>query len=140
RTRVGMAPCPSSLSRWPMPLASVDICCAGGFAVSLSLFSIRHRPCSTLFPYTTLFRSYRAPLRRRGSRRGCRGARALERGQGTRSEEHTSELQSPDHLVCRLLLEKKNRIHETPPGQPQQVSAEYQPRLKTNHIDSWRPC
>src|SRR5258708_21006991 len=65
---------------------------------------IRRPPRSTLFPYTTLFRSA-----------ADRGADA--RGQGPpapggggpcpRSEEHTSELQSPDHLVCRLLLEKK---------------------------------
>src|SRR5258708_16514317 len=66
---------------------------------------IRRPPRSTLFPYTTLFRSaarddQRARLLARG-RRLCRSA-----AQG-RSEEHTSELQSPDHLVCRLLLEKK---------------------------------
>src|SRR5258708_27381425 len=65
---------------------------------------IRRPPRSTLFPYTTLFRSPRhspssACLRRP---RGLCGS--FER----RSEEHTSELQSPDHLVCRLLLEKKN--------------------------------
>src|SRR6266487_6448005 len=63
---------------------------------------IRRPPRSTLFPYTTLFRS--SP-RRRGSRTGaCRG-----RPCGTRSEEHTSELQSPVHFVCRLLLEKKKQ-------------------------------
>src|SRR5205807_5401312 len=67
---------------------------------------IRRPPRSTLFPYTTLFRSLRGlhepqarPLR--GSARGLR--------QGARSEEHTSELQSPCNLVCRLLLEKKKR-------------------------------
>src|SRR5437899_8950392 len=62
---------------------------------------IRRPPRSTLFPYTTLFRPA-APCgggRRRGGR--CR------RGCGGRSEEHTSELQSLRHLVCRLLLEKK---------------------------------
>src|SRR5258708_18385667 len=71
---------------------------------------IRRPPRSTLFPYTTLFRSHRvagAATRERG-REVCRGARALRRAwRGDRSEEHTSELQSPDHLVCRLLLEKK---------------------------------
>src|SRR5215216_7657269 len=58
---------------------------------------IRRPPRSTLFPYTTLFRS---PPTRPG--RWC--ARWPRK---RRSEEHTSELQSPDHLVCRLLLEKK---------------------------------
>src|SRR5574341_1580896 len=64
---------------------------------------IRRPPRSTLFPYTTLFRSAPggggAGRRDRGSRRGWR----------PRSEEHTSELQSPTNLVCRLLLEKKKR-------------------------------
>src|SRR5215216_7685218 len=64
---------------------------------------IRRPPRSTLFPYTTLFRSphafYYAPRNRDYS------APDGER----RSEEHTSELQSPDHLVCRLLLEKKKQ-------------------------------
>src|SRR3990170_3428785 len=70
---------------------------------------IRRPPRSTLFPYTTLFRSVRQ-LRYRSSvgRDARRG-----RGPGSRSEEHTSELQSPDHLVCRLLLEKKN-YHRAP--------------------------
>src|SRR3990170_7995942 len=64
---------------------------------------IRRPPRSTLFPYTTLFRSQaRTPP---GSR-SCHSNR--DRSAGLRSEEHTSELQSPDHLVCRLLLEKKN--------------------------------
>src|SRR5215216_1131026 len=64
---------------------------------------IRRPPRSTLFPYTTLFRS-RAAVRRRS-----RGLAAPAPGRRSpRSEEHTSELQSPAHLVCRLLLEKKN--------------------------------
>src|SRR5258708_15306727 len=90
---------------------------------------IRRPPRSTLFPYTTLFRSFS----------GCAGSQSesstsnlskpkffmtakakstqastsdsiCEGMQKMRSEEHTSELQSPDHLVCRLLLEKKNEI------------------------------
>src|SRR6185436_20344675 len=63
---------------------------------------IRRPPRSTLFPYTTLFRS--SPCR-------CRGAAASPTSPPStpRSEEHTSELQSPDHLVCRLLLEKKKK-------------------------------
>src|SRR5256885_5372011 len=62
---------------------------------------IRRPPRSTLFPYTTLFRSLFHGLR--PGRHG--GLRA--RGWSCRSEEHTSELQSPCNLVCRLLLEKK---------------------------------
>src|SRR5947208_5963016 len=65
---------------------------------------IRRPPRSTLFPYTTLFRS--AELQRDGERGGRLWRRS---GPAMRSEEHTSELQSPDHLVCRLLLEKKKR-------------------------------
>src|SRR6266581_8015472 len=70
---------------------------------------IRRPPRSTLFPYTTLFRSCprtRVPPARR---------RRADSRSGTRSEEHTSELQSPVHLVCRLLLEKKNKNNTTPP-------------------------
>src|SRR2546422_4634951 len=75
---------------------------------------IRRPPRSTLFPYTTLFRS--RPLRARGPQvQGRRlrhppsapGAEAAPRRR--RSEEHTSELQSRLHLVCRLLLEKKKK-------------------------------
>src|SRR3712207_7327732 len=94
---------------------------------------IRRPPRSTLFPYTTLFRSRRPPCRRK--RRGdeqqhlCRGTRDVRGGAATfgdqpererhrdvleeqdreRSEEHTSELQSRQYLVCRLLLEKKKQ-------------------------------
>src|SRR3990170_6171191 len=68
---------------------------------------IRRPPRSTLFPYTTLFRSMRrssASLGRMAMRFSCCDSQP-------RSEEHTSELQSPDHLVCRLLLEKKHKNH-----------------------------
>src|SRR2546430_8558928 len=93
---------------------------------------IRRPPRSTLFPYTTLFRSGEAgtadgngrpaaagtasagATRRRGGSRGRRlqpDARpARERTPRERSEEHTSELQSQSNLVCRLLLEKKNNL------------------------------
>src|SRR5437764_3587100 len=64
---------------------------------------IRRPPRSTLFPYTTLFRS-RGPCRSGPRSRACCG-----RGGNHRSEEHTSELQSPMYLVCRLLLEKKKK-------------------------------
>src|SRR6266581_2530129 len=63
---------------------------------------IRRPPRSTLFPYTTLFRS---PGRHRTGRSGW----CPRPGPRRRSEEHTSELQSPVHLVCRLLLEKKKK-------------------------------
>src|SRR3712207_8450544 len=97
-------------------------------------FLMRRRPPrSTLFPYTTLFRSRvggpgspdprRRPPTWRSRTRRRRGARArggsacpppASRGRGARarrSEEHTSELQSRQYLVCRLLLEKKNQIN-----------------------------
>src|SRR5438552_9041958 len=68
---------------------------------------IRRPPRSTLFPYTTLFRSqvlaHRNELHLRSDETRARIGEL-------RSEEHTSELQSPDHLVCRLLLEKKKQI------------------------------
>src|SRR5689334_23918842 len=88
---------------------------------------IRRPPRSTLFPYTTLFRSRRAirtlPNKRKENHRGRPTGghrprvtlvwRALPRRDsrvpGKRSEEHTSELQSQFHLVCRLLLEKKKK-------------------------------
>src|SRR5258708_15113247 len=66
---------------------------------------IRRPPRSTLFPYTTLFRSDRLTG---GAHWTIRSVdQRLRLGNSPRSEEHTSELQSPDHLVCRLLLEKK---------------------------------
>src|SRR6266702_6795449 len=66
---------------------------------------IRRPPRSTLFPYTTLFRS-------RGARPCDRRPRVAAPSQAPdRSEEHTSELQSRGHLVCRLLLEKKKKIN-----------------------------
>src|SRR5687768_17958584 len=69
---------------------------------------IRRPPRSTLFPYTTLFRScWRRRRRGSGSVRLRPRARTLRRS--SRSEEHTSELQSRLHLVCRLLLEKKKK-------------------------------
>src|SRR5258708_31034724 len=91
---------------------------------------IRRPPRSTLFPYTTLFRSSAStpdtvrpalrahparprqpsPNRRAGYRRRYTTYRTPS-SHRPRSEEHTSELQSPDHLVCRLLLEKKKEAH-----------------------------
>src|ERR1041385_9421201 len=72
---------------------------------------IRRPPRSTLFPYTTLFRSYAL-----GSN-GCAGRPAPARYHMlSRSEEHTSELQSRLHLVCRLLLEKNTQKKKSPGG------------------------
>src|SRR2546429_6708693 len=73
---------------------------------------IRRPPRSTLFPYTTLFRSRRTQYRPEAPKR-CGGSRPAGSDSGStsrpRSEEHTSELQSRLHLVCRLLLEKKKK-------------------------------
>src|SRR5438552_12831518 len=66
---------------------------------------LRPTPTSTLFPYTTLFRSA-ARIVVFGPA-SVSGLTSFNAKPPTRSEEHTSELQSPDHLVCRLLLEKK---------------------------------
>src|SRR5205807_9271360 len=93
--------------------------------------TLRVPPGSTLFPYTTLFRSLRLegidPIaQRQASRAATRAAEAHAAtfrecaiaarvaAREARSEEHTSELQSPCNLVCRLLLEKKKKIY-TPP-------------------------
>src|SRR5438045_8973757 len=67
----------------------------------------RHPPTSTLFPYTTLFRSNVPCLQR--NRAGTATSGAGAGSCSSRSEEHTSELQSLRHLVCRLLLEKKKK-------------------------------
>src|SRR5258708_12982827 len=77
---------------------------------------IRRPPRSTLFPYTTLFRSRRSRGNSRNRLPTRAGTVAVSRTDRKRSEEHTSELQSPDHLVCRLLLEKKNMHAIVPPN------------------------
>src|SRR5258708_14193429 len=70
---------------------------------------IRRPPRSTLFPYPTLFRSVHAVPGVPGAGEDVDVRAGPRLPPHTRSEEHTSELQSPDHLVCRLLLEKKKR-------------------------------
>src|SRR5438093_3124127 len=70
---------------------------------------IRRPPRSTLFPYTTLFRSHRDPIRARPCNRVACPKSRIELAAPGRSEEHTSELQSLTNLVCRLLLEKKKK-------------------------------
>src|SRR5258708_30909649 len=91
---------------------------------------IRRPPRSTLFPYTTLFRSRTAGTELNADKclfqAGLNCSVSGSPGTGTclRSEEHTSELQSPDHLVCRLLLEKKKKTIVT------------QNRIKPNRTDN----
>src|SRR5436305_4133177 len=71
---------------------------------------IRRPPRSTLFPYTTLFRSAEGKtVDDAGGRRCGRGTGRTSTSNAARSEEHTTELQSRPHLVCRLLLEKKKK-------------------------------
>src|ERR1022692_2086809 len=82
---------------------------------------IRRPPRSTLFPYTTLFRSKKPRLARQHAGQRDSGSSA-----STRSEEHTSELQSPCNLVCRLLLEKKKIEYL------EALSAQPQARLPVN--------
>src|SRR2546429_5978179 len=97
----------------------------GALYVVFFFLMIRRPPRSTLFPYTTLFRSRGKPITLCEGRlpriphQRAAGSGESPRG-GDRSEEHTSELQSRLHLVCRLLLEKKKN-----------VDAKYQP-LKRN--------
>src|SRR2546427_12429230 len=101
------------------------------FYVSFFFFflMIRRPPRSTLFPYTTLFRSHEELDRREqhrthheaghGSaqavvqRQQVRGSEREQPDEVARSEEHTSELQSQSNLVCRLLLEKKKKVRES---------------------------
>src|SRR5258708_19427816 len=84
---------------------------------------IRRPPRSTLFPYTTLFRSV---VRIRANQQTVACMPHMRRRMSRRSEEHTSELQSPDHLVCRLLLEKKkvkSKGHIENPAHPLHVNS-----------------
>src|SRR2546429_5528538 len=101
---------------------------------------IRRPPRSTLFPYTTLFRSQRRGVQRADDDRQMVGRQPMSRRQELpvpemgrqrkgpamrRSEEHTSELQSRLHLVCRLLLEKKNNIVSIMLGSVELVATRY---------------
>src|SRR6266498_5443078 len=87
------------------------------FFVFFFFLMIRRPPRSTLFPYTTLFRPRGCPgsAARAPSARGwCERSLRRRSARPPRSEEHTSELQSRPHLVCRLLLEKKKNTHFRP--------------------------
>src|SRR5256885_7162013 len=91
---------------------------------------IRRPPRSTLFPYTTLFRSPHLPDARLDRNPMATSPRALGtvrscRSPAHRSEEHTSELQSPCNLVCRLLLEKKKKTSPPSMDAPSARSARY---------------
>src|SRR2546430_12181826 len=93
---------------------------------------IRRPPRSTLFPYTTLFRSWTWNATRGMSDDAMQHMLDTEHGGMTRSEEHTSELQSQSNLVCRLLLEKKKKtscgnssMHTTAPTLPPRCYPRY---------------
>src|SRR5262245_64810621 len=99
---------------------------------------IRPPPRSTLFPYTTLFRSTRdgADLPGRHRARGSPRRRRAVEGSHERSEEHTSELQSLRHLVCRLLLEKKKKQKHNPTDNAPHTQRDYITRERFIHT-SW---
>src|SRR5207249_11451006 len=100
---------------------SIDVC-RDVFLIDRFFFIIlSHPPCSTLFPYTTLFRSIRRYADDSGDRLAALGTKdaawwaeevAFFDTRHNRSEEHTSELQSRFDLVCRLLLEKNNKLKD----------------------------
>src|SRR5258708_23731326 len=100
------------------------------YLIFVFFLMIRRPPRSTLFPYTTLFRS-QLSLINKGARSALtsrdQAGGSTTVGLSSRSEEHTSELQSPDHLVCRLLLEKKK--DPINPPNPFQTHREY-PHLR----------
>src|SRR5258707_5779595 len=98
------------------------LCFASFSRFCLFFLMIRRPPRSTLFPYTTLFRSPAASVGRQcpphqgaGRRLECLQSPHVRCVQPPRSEEHTSELQSRQYLVCRLLLEKKTTIRLSRP-------------------------
>src|SRR5437763_5386951 len=86
---------------------------------------IRRPPRSTLFPYTTLFRSLEAEARMIDDWLSFLAALCADAASDLRSEEHTSELQSPMYLVCRLLLEKKKK--------KKNISKKLKKKIRTNN-------
>src|SRR5258708_29879125 len=113
--------------------------CGYHIAVSFFFLMIRRPPRSTLFPYTTLFRSPKAETAAHSPAFPASCPRPDGRPSPVqlagRSEEHTSELQSPDHLVCRLLLEKKQKYISSNHARPH-VSTDTSMTLSV-HIPSY---
>src|SRR6266480_3935290 len=103
-------------------------CAAPPYSSFFFFLMIRRPPRSTLFPYTTLFRSSGNPERHDHQHRPGQHPRPVRVDIARRSEEHTSELQSHVNLVCRLLLEKKKQ--NIPPGIPER-------KIKKNGITPW---
>src|SRR5438445_10977183 len=95
-----------------LPSSALSVCL---LSILFFFLMIRRPPRSTLFPYTTLFRSSPSPTRPRRTRASStsRGCTEEISTRTKRSEEHTSELQSRQYLVCRLLLEKKKKKTST---------------------------
>src|SRR5260364_472405 len=104
----------------------VEYCLITFFFFVFFFLMIRRPPRSTLFPYTTLFRSDRQWHGRQVRLHAVSFCRKC------RSEEHTSELQSPDHLVCRLLLEKKKKNYKSP-SHYQNKKKKNKPQKKHKH-------
>src|SRR5207302_7373667 len=101
---------------------------------------LRRPPRSTLFPYTTLFRSRWAPHEHADVQLALERWLADTGADVERSEEHTSELQSRENLVCRLLLEKKKKKNKTTPTTQRLTNTSISQQLPThqqyrNHID-----
>src|SRR5207249_11916013 len=108
-THTGVPACFAALL-WYVQLPAYTVRMLVSILLSFFFLLIRRPPRSTLFPYTTLFRS---SWRRSAGRPGRWQARGSSRASASRSEEHTSELQSRFDLVCRLLLEKKKNSSKT---------------------------
>src|SRR3712207_8224110 len=96
---------------------------------------IRRPPRSTLFPYTTLFRSLVSSLH---ADLLCSTPRSLENVGSRRSEEHTSELQSRQYVVCRLLLEKKQTVVREGPSE-RAIAADFREACRSAALVP-RPC
>src|SRR5256885_9017987 len=116
-------------------LSVVNYYCNTGVPASFFFFlMIRRPPRSTLFPYTTLFRSAWPPPSSRPGRwwTACCTSAWCTSASAWRSEEHTSELQSPCNLVCRLLLEKKKKTLST----RQQRASHLRTLLETSCVET----
>src|SRR5205807_5872174 len=116
---------------------STVVCCFFHcFVHSLLLFfflMLRRPPRSTLFPYTTLFRSLPDDCQRLATKQAHGQQPGYRIRDQTRSEEHTSELQSPCNLVCRLLLEKKKKKKKKKKETIDMKKFKIKNKLKTHH-------